>query len=61
MTRPQITALLWCLAGVAFLVAGWISEPRQTLLMTVGAAYFIIAAITLRRARRGSPPGNGRA
>jgi hypothetical protein len=56
MTRSQRSAILWFLAGVAFLVAGLITNPRRPFLIALGAAYFAIAALSLHRARGPRPP-----
>lgn len=58
MTRSHLTAVLWFLGGAAFIVAGFISEPRHRLTFGVGILFIVVGLVTLRRSRgTGDSPG----
>jgi hypothetical protein len=49
MTKSRKLALLWFVGGVAFLVAGLLSSPRQPFALAAGLLYFAVAITTLKR------------
>lgn len=56
MERARRNALLWLLAGVAFLVAGLMADRWQIGFFVVAVLDFAVANVTLRRARKQRPP-----
>jgi cell division protein FtsW (lipid II flippase) len=55
MNRFRLAAILWFLAGIAFVVAGLIMEPRRLFVSAVGVFFFLLALVFLLRARREPP------
>ncbi len=49
MNKPRMTALLWFLGGLAFLVSGWLSEPTRPLSFVAGVAFLLLGVLSLRR------------
>lgn len=54
MRRSRIAALLWLAAGLAFLVAGLVTDRRQPAFFAVATLFFAVSAITARRDRIGT-------
>lgn len=51
MRRLRVIALLWLAAGLAFLAAGLLADPRQPAFFAVATLFFAVSAITARRGR----------
>jgi membrane protein implicated in regulation of membrane protease activity len=56
MDKAKRSALLWLLAGVAFLVAGLLMPRRQMSFFAVAVLDFAVCIITLRRAPKPRNP-----
>lgn len=56
MTKPQKTAALWFLGGVALVVSGLIAEPRRALAVVAGVLFFAVGISTLARSRGSLAP-----
>lgn len=56
MQKLRLAALLWLLAGLAFVVAGLLSHPRQMSFFAVAVLFFAVSAIMSRRARLSRRP-----
>lgn|GEM_PF-5123742 len=49
MNRTRLAAWLWFLAGLAFVVAGFMIPNRQTSMFAVAVLDFAVAIVTLKR------------
>lgn len=56
MKNTRLAAWLWFLAGIAFVVAGFLMKGRQTSFFAVAVLDFGVAIVTLRRKNTPSPP-----
>lgn len=58
MTKPQKTASLWFLGGVALVVAGLLSDPHRPLAIVAGVLFFVVGISSIARGRGSSatPP-----
>ena len=52
-TAARTAALLWLLAGIAFVVAGILSDRRQPAFFGVAVAFFAVSVVFVRRGRAG--------
>ena len=56
MTKPQKTAALWFLGGVALVVAGLLSDPRRPFAVVAGVLFFVVGFSTIARGRGSIAP-----
>lgn len=52
-TAARSAALLWLLAGIAFVVAGLLADGRQPAFFAVGVVFFAVSVVFVRRGRAG--------